>query len=226
MYWFLVMRSDLGARRGDLDIVKGRRIGAAPWVDLGLRALLGAAGYDLVRDDITIAPVPGAQGTGVNFGVTAAKALADRRIDGFWANGMGAEVALRSGAGTLVLDVRRGDGPAEAYNYTMASLATTDALIARSPEIAPAAVRAMRATQRALRQDPERATAVGNKLFPPSEAALIAELVRRDGPYYDATISPEFVAGMNRFARGVGILDGEIGYDEVVAADVRRYWSD
>jgi ABC-type nitrate/sulfonate/bicarbonate transport system substrate-binding protein len=226
MYWFLVMRSDLGARRGDLDIVKGRRIGAAPWVDLGLRALLGAAGYDLVRDDITIAPVPGAQGTGVNFGVTAAKALADRRIDGFWANGMGAEVALRSGAGTLVLDVRRGDGPAEAFNYTMASLATTDALIARSPEIAPAAVRAMRATQRALRQDPERATAVGNKLFPPSEAALIAELVRRDGPYYDATISPEFVAGMNRFARGVGILDGEIGYDEVVAADVRRYWSD
>src|SRR5262245_27698063 len=32
MYWFLVMRSDLKAQRGDLDALKGRRIGAAPWV--------------------------------------------------------------------------------------------------------------------------------------------------------------------------------------------------
>src|SRR5919109_5002449 len=32
MYWFLVMRADLRAKRGDLDVVKGRSIGAAPWV--------------------------------------------------------------------------------------------------------------------------------------------------------------------------------------------------
>src|SRR5712671_287135 len=31
MYWFLVMDKKLGARRGDLGIVKGRSIGAAPW---------------------------------------------------------------------------------------------------------------------------------------------------------------------------------------------------
>ncbi len=30
MYWFLVMRADLKAKRGDAGIVKGRRIGAAP----------------------------------------------------------------------------------------------------------------------------------------------------------------------------------------------------
>src|SRR5271163_4652523 len=40
MYWFLVMRSDIGARRGDFSIVKGRTIGAAPWVNMGLRGLL------------------------------------------------------------------------------------------------------------------------------------------------------------------------------------------
>ena len=78
---------------------------------MGLRRLLIEAGIDLVRDKVTIAPVPGAQGAGVNFGVTAAKALEDRKIDGFWANGMGAEVAVRRGVGTMVLDVRRGDGP-------------------------------------------------------------------------------------------------------------------
>jgi NitT/TauT family transport system substrate-binding protein len=34
MYWFLVLRADVGARRGDLSIVKGRRIDAIPPVRL------------------------------------------------------------------------------------------------------------------------------------------------------------------------------------------------
>ena len=182
MYWFLVMHRDLGATRGDLDVVKGRRIGAAPWVDIGLRRLLIEAGIEPTRDEVTIAPVPGAVGAGVNFGVTAAKALEDRRIDGFWANGMGTEVAVRRGVGTVVLDVRRGDGPKRCFNYTMAAIATTDRLIERSPEIAAAAVRAMVKTHAALRANPARATDIGRKLFPPSEAELIAELIRRDLP--------------------------------------------
>ncbi len=80
MYWFLVMHSDFAVRRGNVDAVKGRRIGAAPWVDMGLRRLLIAAGIDLERDGVTIAPVPGAAGAGVNFGLTAAKALEERKI--------------------------------------------------------------------------------------------------------------------------------------------------
>ena len=134
--------------------------------------------------------MPGAQGAGVNFGVTAAKALEERKIDGFWANGMGTEVAVRRGVGTVVLDVRRGDGPKPCFNYTMASIATTDALIERSPETAAAAVRALVRTHAALQGGRRRARpTVGRKLFPPSEAELIAELIRRDLPYYDATIS-------------------------------------
>ena len=50
MYWFLVMHKDLGAKRGDLGAVKGRSIGAAPWVEMGLRRLLIEAGIDLARD--------------------------------------------------------------------------------------------------------------------------------------------------------------------------------
>src|SRR3984957_2552595 len=134
MYWFLIMHADLGAQRGDLSVVKGRSIGAAPWVDKGLRGLLTEAGIDLVRDGVTIAPVPGAVGAGINFGLTAARALEGRKIDGFWANGMGAEGALRRGVGTGVLDVRRGDGPKPCFDYTAATVATSDALIARAPE--------------------------------------------------------------------------------------------
>ena len=97
MYWFLVMRSDLNPARGDVSIVKGRKIGAAPWVDLGLKRLLVAAGIDEKRDDVIIAPVPNTGDSNANFGLMAAKALQDRAIDGFWANGMGAAVGRKRG---------------------------------------------------------------------------------------------------------------------------------
>jgi ABC-type nitrate/sulfonate/bicarbonate transport system substrate-binding protein len=224
MYWFLVMHKDFAVRRGDIGAVKGKSIGAAPWVDMGLRRLLIAAGIDLMRDRVTIAPVPGASGAGVNFGLTAAKALEERKIDGFWANGMGAEVAVRGGIGDIVLDVRRGDGPKDCFDYTMASIATTDRLIEKSPEVAAAAVRAMVKTQNALKKDVARAAEVGRKLFPSEQAGLIVELIRRDLPYYDAAISESFVAGMNNFARDLGILNGDVPYDKVVATQFRHLW--
>jgi len=224
MYWFLVMHTDLHARRGDLAVVKGRSIGAAPWVDKGLRGLLAEAGIDLGRDRVKIAPVPGSLEAGVNFGVTAAKALEDRKIDGFWANGMGAEVAVRRGIGTVVLDVRRGDGPKPCFNYTAATIAASDALIARAPDTVAAAVRAIVKTQAALKADVTRAATVGNGLFPPSEAALIVDLIRRDLPYYDATLSREFVDGMSNFARRQGILDGEAAYEQIVATQFATLW--
>jgi ABC-type nitrate/sulfonate/bicarbonate transport system substrate-binding protein len=216
MYWFLVMHADFGARRGDLEVVKGRRIGAAPWVDMGLHALLDAAGIDVRRDHVTIAPVPGTQGAGVNFGVTAAKRLEERQIDGFWANGMGAEVAVRRGIGTLVADVRRGDGPKEAFGFTFSAVAASDRLAAERPDVAAAARRAIVSAQTALRERPERATEIGQKLFPPEEAGLIAELVRRDAPYYDAAISPSTFANLNRFARRAHILTSDVAVEQVV----------
>jgi ABC-type nitrate/sulfonate/bicarbonate transport system substrate-binding protein len=224
MYWFLVMHKDFVAKRGDIGAVKGRSIGAAPWVEMGLRRLLIAAGIDLQRDQVKIAPVPGALGAGVNFGLTAAKALEERKIDGFWANGMGAEVAVRRGIGNIVLDVRRGDGPAGCFDYTMASIATTDGLIDHSPEIAAAAVRAIVNTQKALKNDVGLATEVGRKLFPPSESELIAELIRRDLPYYDASISESFVTGMNQFARDLGLLTEHVSYKKIVATQFLPLW--
>jgi NitT/TauT family transport system substrate-binding protein len=216
MYWFLVIRADLYRGRGNLDVVKGARIGAAPWVDMGLRRLLAASDIDVVRDGVKIAPVAAASTPGVSFGVAAAKALEDGHIDGFWANGMGTEVAVRRGVGKIVLDIRRGDGPPGCFNYTMASVATTDRLIAQMPHLPRAVTSAIVKTHTALKQNPELATDIGRKLFPAYEADLIAELVRRDLPYYDTSISRDFVAGMNRFARDTCILVGDVPYEKIV----------
>ncbi|MGE5305013.1 MAG: ABC transporter substrate-binding protein [Alphaproteobacteria bacterium] len=225
-YWFLVVRSDLNARRGDLNVVKGLRIGAAPGVDLSLKRLLIDAGIDPDKNNVQIMPIPGTAGPNVSFGLSAAKALEDGKLDAFWANGMGCEVALRRGVGTMVLDVRRGDGPAPARHYTFSALVTTDKRIKEAPDSATAAVRAVMKAHKALRDDVSRATAVGHKRFPPSEAELIAELVRRDLPYYDPRIRAQTVTGMNRFAQDIGLLSAPVSYDRVVATQFSHLWDE
>ena len=226
MYWFLVLRSNIGAKRGDIHAVKGLRIGAAPGPDQALHRLLVEAGIDEKRDNVQIIPIPGATGASVSFGISAAKALEDGKLDAFWANGMGCEVAVRRGVGTVVLDVRRGDGPPAAQYYTFPALITTDKRIEQEPESAAAAVRAIVKTQKALREEPRRATEVGRRLFPPTEAELIAELIRRDLPFYDPSISEEVVTKMNRFAQDTGLLPAPVPYDQVVATRFRHLWSE
>jgi ABC-type nitrate/sulfonate/bicarbonate transport system substrate-binding protein len=226
MYWFLILRSDLGAKQGDIEAVKGLNIGAAPLVDLGLMHLLTEYGIDLEKDKVNIAPVPGAfTGKNVNFGVTAAKALQDGKIDGFWANGMGAEVAVKSGAGTLVIDARRGDGPASAFHYTMPALITSERLINDEPEVCAAAVRALVKTQKALKEDVSLATKVGRKRFPAEEAELIADIVQRDLPFYNAAITPNFVAGMSKFSQAMGLIDAPVTFEDAVATQFSELWT-
>ena len=223
MYWFLVLRKDIGAKRGDLSALKGLRIGAAPGPVDGLKRMLVDYGIDPERD-LSIGPVPGTAGAGVSFGVAAALALAEDKIDGFWANGMGAEVAVRNGTGALVIDARRGDGPMGARNYTFAALVTTQKRIDQDPELVAAAVRALVGAQQGLKQDPARATEVGKELFPETEAGLIAELIRRDTPFYDAGISEQSVDALNDFSRSLGILSSPATYDQVVAREFRHLW--
>src|SRR5262249_47023067 len=148
--WLLVLRTDIPARRGDIGAIKGLRIGAAHGPDRVLLHLLHEVGVEPIRDGIRIAPVPGADDPRASFGVLAAGALERGLVDGFWANGLGSETAVRRGVGKVMVDVRRGDGPPGAAHYTFAALATTDALIDRDPERVAAAVRAVVRAQRML----------------------------------------------------------------------------
>jgi ABC-type nitrate/sulfonate/bicarbonate transport system substrate-binding protein len=223
-YWFLIMRADLKVKRGDLSCVKGRKIGAAPMIDIGLKELLKEAGIDPVRDNVQISPPPMPAVPNVSFGVNAAKAMEEGKIDGFWANGMVAEVAVQRGTGTLVLDARRGDGPASLRGYTFGVLATRADLVEKTPDVAAAAVRALIKTQKALKADPKRATKVGEKWFPAFEASLIATLVERDLPYYDPAISKAAFDSMCKFAQTVGLTKGVGKYEDVVATQFSNLW--
>jgi len=223
MYWFLVVRRDLGIGRGDLRALKGLRIGAAPGPADGLKRMLVDSGIDPERE-VNLLPVPAA--AGVSFGLAAAKALEKGAVDGFWANGMAAEIALRGGLGTLVIDARRGDGPKASRHYTFPALVTTQKWIDQSPGTVAAAVRAVVAAQAELKRDPSLAAAAAAKRhFPAAELALIPELVRRDAPYYDPTISSDTVDSLDAFARATGLLSGAPAYDRVVATQFQSLWS-
>jgi NitT/TauT family transport system substrate-binding protein len=223
--WLLVVRADLPLRRGDFGALEGLRIGAAPGPDRAFLRLLAEVGIDPARDGLTIGPVPGALEPGASFGVVAAEALERRLVDGFWANALGSETAVRRGVGRVIADVRRGDGPPGAGHYTFAALATTDALIGREPERVAAAVRAIVRTQHLLRKDPGRATEVGRRRFPPAAAEIIAAIVERDRPFYDPVVGESAVTAMNGFAQAIGLLEAPAAYDEVVATRFRALWT-
>lgn len=223
MYWLLVMRADLNIKPGDVEAVKGRTIGAAPLVELTFKHLLAESGIDLVRDQVKIVDVKRAHERGVSFGVAAAEALADGQIDGFWANAMGAQNAIRSGVGKVVLDVRRGVGPKAAFHYTFPALVTSDETIARDPGMVAAGMRAVVGAQRALTKDGSLAAKVGQKLFPPLEAGRIADVVARDLPYYRPEISDEALAGLIRFSQATGLLKGSPTREQMVATQFNRY---
>jgi len=221
--WLLVVRADLPAQRGDIHAVKGLRLTAAEGPDLALKRMLVDCHIDPARD-VRLVELPGAKSRDVSFGVFAARALEAGQIDGFWANAMGSETAVSRGVGKILIDVRRGDDPADVRHFTFAGLATTDVFIDRAPDSAAAAIRAIAKAQKALRENPALAAEVGERKFPPDAAALIAAVVARDVPFYDPVIYEEAVAGLNRFAASVGHLPGPVPYDQVVAVRFRDLW--
>ena len=221
--WLLTVRADLAAGRGNFEALRGLRLTAAPGPDLAFRQMLHRAGLDPDRD-LEIVELSGVHDRNVSFGVFAAEALAQGKIDGFWANAVGAETAVTRGIGKIHIDVRRGDDPGEVRMFTFAGLATTDDFIAREPEAVDAAVRAIVRAQNALRADPAMARTVGERKFPPESVALITSVVERDAPFYDPVISEDAVRRLNAFAQLVGHLSGPVPYEQVVAVQFARHW--
>lgn len=220
--WLLVLHPDLHAPRGDLHALRGLRIAAARGPDFALRGTLREAGID---SEVDVCALPGAEEAGVSYGVTAAHALEQRLVDGFWANAMGAAVAVHRGVGVIHLDVRRGDGPDSAKDFSFGALITTAARTESEPEQVRAVMRAVIDAQRILREAPERAAEVGKAHFPEEEAGLIEGLVTRDRSFYDPRISPESIRSMIRFSRDVGLLASDASYEELVATQYSGLWS-
>jgi NitT/TauT family transport system substrate-binding protein len=223
-YWFLAVRADLAVTRGDLDALKGLRISSSTaFPELGLRHLLKQANIDLERDRVSIVPLPNTKDEHLKYRV-GVEAFNQNIADAYWGNGMRLAIGEKLGIAKVHLDLRRGDGPSGARFYNFAALTTTERLIEERPEIAAGAVRAIVKAQQALKADPSRATPIGERLFAPEAASLIAGLIARDAPFYDAAISAEAVNGINTFAMANGLLTEPLAYDRLVETQLCDLW--
>jgi ABC-type nitrate/sulfonate/bicarbonate transport system substrate-binding protein len=224
-YWFLAVRADLHVKRGDVAALKGMRISSSLSTPvLSLKHLLTQAGIDLERDNVRIVPAP-PSADGRWMGHAGVEAIREGLADAYWGNGMRLAIGERAGVAKLHLDLRRGDGPPGSRFYNFAALTTTERLVIEQPDIAAGAVRAVVKAQKALKADPSCATSIGERLFRSEEASLIADLIARDAPFYDATISPEAVDGLNTFAKASGLITAPVPYDRLVATQFRQLWN-
>ena len=225
-YWFMAVRADLDIKRGDINALKGLRISSATaWPGIGLKHMLAEAGIDLERDNVRLIPSPPSTGDKGWMGHNGVDALNQGEADAYWGNGMRVAVGESLGVAKLHLDLRRGDGPPGARLYNFPALTTTERLIAEQPDVAAAAVRAIVKCQKALKADPSLATEVGHRMFPPDEAPLIAGLIERDAPFYDANISQEAIDGLNKFGKATGMISEPVPYDRLVATQFRHLWN-
>ena len=218
------MRSDLDARPGDVNAVRGRTIAAAPLVEMPLRHLLSESGIDLERDGVRIVGIPGAHEPGVSSGVAAARRWKRERSMDFGPTQWGRRMPLLG---------RRQGGPRRAPRHRteggipLHDAGTGDERPGRSSTTPrwsqPACVRSSRRNV-ALKKDVSLATVVGRKLFPAAEAELIADVVARDLPYYTPTITDEALAGLIRFAQATGLLKGSPSREQMVATQFSHLW--
>jgi NitT/TauT family transport system substrate-binding protein len=224
-YWFMAVRSTLNVKRGDLEAIKGLRISAAPaWPEMALRHMLAEAGIDLERDKVQIVPPPPPYGDKGFMARNGVDTIIQNTADAYWGNGMRVALGESLGIAKLHLDLRRGDGPLGARYYNFAALTARESLINEHQEVAAGAIRAIVTAQKALKENPSIATEIGQRLFPADEAQLIAGLIERDAPFYDAEISHDAVDGLMIFAKSSGLIKDVVPYEDLVASELSHLW--
>lgn len=216
---FLVVRKDLPAK--EVKDLKGTRLGmtrAGSGTDLSLRALLKDAG--LVPDkDVAILGVGGA--------TSANAALKAGQVDGFMAGEPGGAIAVHQlKLARYFVDPRQGQGPKFLQYMTFSTLQASDKFIQQHPQATERLVRAVVKALKRMREDPEAAVQVAQKVFPRLEVALIRQIIAIEKNTYHPAITEEAVKLANDFQKLAGAVKSDIPYDKVVAVQFKHLWSE
>ena len=213
----LVIRKDSPAK--DVKDLKGTKLGmtrAGSGTDLSLRALLRDAGLEPDKDVAII---------GIGGVSSSTAALRAGQVDGF----MGGEPATAIAVQQLKLaryfiDPRLGQGPKFLQFMTFPTLQASDKWLSANPQLSERMVRALVKTLRRLREDPEAAVTVGQRLFPTMDVAIIRSIVAIEKNTYSPAITEEAMRLCNQFQKQVGSVKTDVPYDKVVATQFKHLW--
>ena len=214
---FLVLRKSLPAT--DVKGLKGTKLGmtrAGSATDLALRALLRDAGLEPDRDVAVIA---------VGSSTSAAAALRAGQIDGFMGGEPGGAIIVHQlKLGRYFIEPMRDQGPPFLRNMTFPTLQTSDRFIQSNPQIVERAVRAVVKTQKRLREDPDAAVVVAQKIFPALDPDLLRSIIGVYKKAYFPAITEEALRTVNQFQKQAGVVKSDFAYDKMVAVQFKHLW--
>lgn len=214
---FLVLRKNLAAT--DVKGLKGTKLGmtrAGSATDLALRALLRDAGLEPDRDVAVIA---------VGSSTSAAAALRAGQIDGFMGGEPGGAIIVHQlKLGRYFIEPMRDQGPAFLRYMTFPTLQTSDRYIQTNPQVVERVVRAVVKTQKRLREDPDAAIGVAQKMFPVLDAELLRTIIGVYKKAYFPAITEEALRTVNQFQKQAGVVKSDFAYDKMVAVQFKHLW--
>jgi len=213
----VVIRKDSPAK--DVKDLKGTKLGmtrAGSGTDLSLRALLKDAGLEPDKD-VAIIAIGGVS--------SATAALKAGQVDGYMGGEPAGAIAVQQlKLARYFIDPRLGQGPKFLQFMTFPTLQASDKWLSANPQLAERVVRALVKTLKRLREDPEAAVTVGQKLFPTMDVTVIRSIVVIEKNTYSPAITEEAMRLCNQFQKQVGSVKTEIPYDKVVATQFKHLW--
>jgi NitT/TauT family transport system substrate-binding protein len=214
---FLVVKKNLAVT--DVKGLKGTKLNmtrAGSATDLALRALLKDAGLEPDRDVALIA---------VGSSTSAAAALRAGQIDGFMGGEPGGAIVVHQlKLGRYFIEPMRDQGPVFLRHMTFPTLQTSDRYIQSNPQIVERVVRAVVQTQKRLRDDPDAAVSVAQKMFPALDVELLRNIIAVYRKAYFPAITEEALRTVNQYQKQAGVVKSDFAYDKMVAVQYKTLW--
>ena len=214
---FLVVKKNLAVT--EVKGLKGTKLGmtrAGSATDLALRALLRDAGLEPDRDVALIA---------VGSSTSAAAALRAGQIDGFMGGEPGGAIVVHQlKLGRYFIEPMRDQGPAFLRHMTFPTLQTSDRYIQSNPQIVERVVRAVVKTQKRLRDDPDAAVSVAQRMFPALDVELLRNIIAVYRKAYFPAITEEALRTVNEYQKQAGVVRSDFAYDKMVAVQYKTLW--
>ena len=217
----IVTQKDLRIPKGDLNALRGKRIGVdAPGgrVDVLLRLMLLQKGIDPNRE-LTIIP------TGEVPGHLAA--MQARRVDAqvTWEPGTSLlTMPSQTGLGDVFLDMRAFDTLYPLSRIVEASVVAHDEWVRDQRDVALRVSRAVACTDLAIRTHPDLVARAYRQLFPGMAPEVYENIARNQPLVYWQRITRENVQIMSDLYRALGLVKGTVRFEDVVAEGFPLSW--